>query len=218
MVRALSITACLALALAACTPVPQSTTTSTSSDGRVQKVYRIASKDVGKLQFRMLDSVNALRGSAGSPKVRLNSQLNAAAATHARDMSVQNRPWHFGSDGSSPIDRVKRVGYTGSLIGENIAETYETELETLAAWMQQPDTRRTIVSGSAQDMGFSWYQEPNGKIWWVLVMGNPNSQALIPDVNPSASRLVPAPAADPTDGAIEETPGVVIIETRPLSG
>ena len=166
----------------------------------------------------MLDSVNALRQSAGSSKVQLNAQLNAAAATHARDMSIQNRPWHFGSDGSSPIDRVQRVGYTGSLVGENIAETYETELETLAAWMQQPDTRRTIVSNQARDMGFSWHQEPNGKIWWVLVMGNPSSQALIPDLNPSASRLVPPPSADPTEGGLEETPGVVVVETGPIAG
>lgn len=218
MVRRLSILAFLALGLAACTPAPESPTTSTSADGRVQKVYRIANRDVGKLQFRMLDSVNALRQSAGSSAVQLNAQLNAAAATHARDMSIQNRPWHFGSDGSSPIDRVKRVGYTGSLVGENIAETYETELETLAAWMQQPDTRRTIVSNAASDMGFSWFQEPNGKIWWVLVMGNPSASALIPDVNPSASRLVPQPSADPTDGGLEETPGVVEIQTGPIAG
>ncbi len=60
-------------------------------------------------------------------------------------MSVQNRPWHFGSDGSSPLDRVQRVGYTGKLVGELISETYETELETLSAWMEQPDTRAIIM-------------------------------------------------------------------------
>lgn len=206
-----------AAALAACTPVPDSP--SRGEDGRaVTKVYRIRNGDVGKLQFRMLDSVNALRRASGSASVSLNAQLNAAAATHARDMSIQNRPWHFGSDGSSPIDRVRRVGYTGALVGENISESYETELETLAAWMDQEDTRRTILSQGAQDMGFSWYQEPNGKIWWVMVMGNPRLVGAIPDQNPSATRLVPRPATDPTEGAIEETPGVVEITTTPLAG
>ncbi|HIF77377.1 MAG TPA: CAP domain-containing protein, partial [Sulfitobacter sp.] len=99
-------------------------------------------------------------------------QLNAAAATHARDMAVQNRPWHFGSDGSSPIDRIQRVGYTGGLVGEVISETYETELETLAAWMEQPDTRRILMAPDGRQMGFSWYQENGGKIWWTLVVGN----------------------------------------------
>ena len=55
-------------------------------------------------------------------------------------MARQNRPWHFGSDGSSPLDRVKRAGYPGMMLGENISETYETELETLSAWMQVGDT------------------------------------------------------------------------------
>lgn len=136
--------------------------------------------DTDRIQFRMLDSINALRAAAGQAPLTFDSKLNAAAATHARDMSIQNRPWHFGSDGSSPIDRVNRVGFDGRLIGENISETYESELETLGAWMEQEDTRRVILSPDAQRMGFSWYQEPNGKIWWVLVVGSGIGEAIVP--------------------------------------
>jgi uncharacterized protein YkwD len=119
----------------------------------------------------MLDSVNSLRQAAGQQPLEFDAKLNAAAATHARDMSVQNRPWHFGSDGSSPIDRVRRVGYPGELVGENISETYENEVETLAAWMEQNDTRRVILSPKARKLGFAWEQEKGGKLWWVLVTG-----------------------------------------------
>ena len=110
------------IALSACTPAePQ-----LERDGKpATKVYKIRKGATGKLQFRMLDSVNALRSAQGAGPVTLNPLLNAAAATHSRDMSTQNRPWHFGSDGSSPIDRVQRVGYTGQLVGENISETFE---------------------------------------------------------------------------------------------
>lgn len=87
-------------------------------------------------------------------------------------MSVQNRPWHFGSDGSSPLDRVARVGYSGELLGEAISETYENELQTLTAWMGNAGTRAVIMDPKAVNMGFSWFQEPNGKIWWTLVMAN----------------------------------------------
>ena len=86
-------------------------------------------------------------------------------------MSVQNRPWHFGSDGSSPIDRVRRAGYPGQMLGENISETYETELETLAAWMDETGSREVLLDKRATNMGFSWYQDSSGKIWWTLVMG-----------------------------------------------
>ena len=159
----------VALTVAAC-EAPQTQTM--APDGRpLPKVYRIGPGDQAKIQYRMLDSINSLRSASGAAPVQLNAQLNAAAATHSRDMSVQNRPWHFGSDGSSPIDRVRRVGYPGQLAGEDISETYETELETLAAWMDEADTRRVILDRTATQMGFSWYQEGNGKIWWTLVMG-----------------------------------------------
>jgi len=142
----------------------------TRSTGPV--LYRINPEDTARIQFRMLDSVNSLRSAAGASAVQLNSSLNAAAATHARDMALQNRPWHFGSDGSSPIDRAQRAGYRGTVLGENISETYESELETIAAWMTQPDTRDVITDPRGRDLGVAFYQEEGGKIWWTLVMGD----------------------------------------------
>ncbi|MCX7558276.1 CAP domain-containing protein [Sulfitobacter sp. F26204] len=168
MLRILSVLLAIAVGISACAP----TAPKMGADGKpLPKAYRINRSDTGKIQFRMLDSVNALRQASGHAAVALNPQLNAAAATHSRDMSVQNRPWHFGSDGSSPIDRITRVGYPGKLVGETISETYESELETLAAWMDQPDTRRVILDDDARNMGFAWFQERGGKIWWTLVMG-----------------------------------------------
>lgn len=169
MARLLILMVSLVVALAACVPPPPSV----GPDGKpLPKVYRIKAGDTAKIQFRALDTVNALRQELGLPVLELDSKLIAAAATHSRDMSVQNRPWHFGSDGSSPLDRVQRVGYTGNLIGENISESYENESETLAAWMQDPTTRNVILNPNARKMGFSWFQEPNGKIWWTMVAGS----------------------------------------------
>ena len=171
MTRLISILAVLAMALSACAPSPSSTRL--GADGKpLPQVYKIRNRDTSDIQFRMLDAVNALRSASGQQAVALDSQLNAAAATHAKDMAVQNRPWHFGSDGSSPIERVQRAGFSGSLVGENISETYETELETLGAWMEQPGTRRVILSPDADALGFSWHQESTGKIWWTLLLGD----------------------------------------------
>lgn len=155
--------------LSACGSAP---TTKFGADGQpLPQVYKISAGKAGKVQFRMLDSVNSLRQASGVGPVQFDSKLNAAAATHSRDMSVQNRAWHFGSDGSSPIDRAARAGYTGTLLGENISETYETELETLSAWMEQFDTRAIILDPNAKDLGFSWYQQKDGKLWWTLLTG-----------------------------------------------
>lgn len=134
------------------------------------QIYRITDREASEIPFRMLDGVNTLRQATGARPLQLDPLLNAAAATHSRDMAVQNRPWHFGSDGSSPIDRLRRVGYTGPLVGETISETFETEIETLSAWMREPNTRNVILDPAASRMGLAWFQEQTGKIWWTMVL------------------------------------------------
>ena len=183
MIRLITLLVASLFLLSACeTSAPQ-----LAADGKpLPRLYRISNGDTSRIQFRMLDSVNALRQAGGTGAVTLNAQLNAAAATHSRDMSVQNRPWHFGSDGSSPIDRALRAGYTQTMLGENISETFETELETLAAWMETPETRDVILDPQARDMGFAWYQEPGGKIWWTMVMGGGGAAPLLPAPVPQA--------------------------------
>ncbi len=141
-------------------------------DGRpLPTLFTITEGEAALIPGRMLQSVNALRTAAGAPAVTLDPLLASAAATHARDMSVQNRPWHFGSDGSTPVDRLRRVGYGGVLVGEAISETYEDDLTTLAAWAGEPGTREVILDPRATRMGLAWFQEPQGKIWWTMVLG-----------------------------------------------
>lgn len=156
------------LLLTACQP----TEFQLGPDGKpLPQAVMIEPGDVSRVTYSMVDSINALRSTAGLNQLALNAELTAAAATHSRDMSVQNRPWHFGSDGSSPILRVARAGYPGMMLGENISETYENEVETLTAWMAVPSTRAVILDPKAKDVGFSWFQEAGGKIWWTLVTG-----------------------------------------------
>ncbi|HKL65627.1 MAG TPA: CAP domain-containing protein [Roseovarius sp.] len=163
----LLLTAMLALSACAAPTPPQM-----GPDGKpLPRLYRISSGDTREIRFRVLDAVNSLRAASGTQPLILDEKLTAAAATHARDMSVQERPWHFGSDGSSPLDRVERAGYEGEFVGETISETYETELQTLAAWMEDDITRRVILSPDARRMGFAWHQDPSGKIWWTMTLG-----------------------------------------------
>ena len=142
------------------------------NDGQpLPQAYKINAANEARIPYRLLDSVNTLRQAKGLGPLAFNAALNAASLTHSRDMSVQNRPWHFGSDGSSPLLRTQRVGYTGRFLGELISETYQTELETLSAWMAQPDTRAIVLDPVAREAGFAWFQEENGKIWWTLMTG-----------------------------------------------
>ncbi|WDA13973.1 CAP domain-containing protein [Paracoccus marcusii] len=120
---------------------------------------------------RVLQQINTLRGNIGLSPLQPSPALEAASLVHSRDMSAQNRAWHWGSDGSSPLDRAQRQGFGGELIGENISETYENEIETLAAWMSTRDTRDVIMDPTATQLGFAWFKEPSGKVWWTLLTG-----------------------------------------------
>ncbi|MEO1705200.1 MAG: CAP domain-containing protein, partial [Pseudomonadota bacterium] len=69
--------------LAACGggPVP------VDQDGNpLRRLYRIRPGQMGDIQFRMLDGLNALRGAQGRANLALSAELNAAAETHSRDM------------------------------------------------------------------------------------------------------------------------------------
>lgn len=167
-----------AAALAACSSAPPEAAMRLGTDGRpLPTVYRITAADTPHVQARMRDALNTVRQQQGLPAIEFEQALTTAAATHARDMAVQVRPWHFGSDGSSPIDRVLRVGYRGYFLGEAVSETYETEIETLTAWLSQPDTREILLDVRARDLGFAWYQEASGKLWWCLATGAPGVPA-----------------------------------------
>lgn len=195
MIRAVVWLIAGTILLAGCGP-----SVTTTPDGGVGGAYSLNNYSQGQAQLRMLDGVNALRRASGLGDVRLDSSLNAAAQTHSRDMAVQNRPWHFSSDGSSPVERAIRAGYPRTMLGENIAETYETELQTLAAWMQESATRDVIMNPVAEDMGFGYFQESNGKIWWTLVMGGGGPAA---PLSPAPRANTAPPGGAPTVNATE---------------
>ena len=85
--------------------------------------------------------------------MQLSAELNAAAETHARDISVQQRAWHFGSDLTSPRERAFRAGYRGEVVGENLSEGSDLDLTVLASWLDFADTRAVILDPSARGLG-----------------------------------------------------------------
>lgn len=162
---------CAAAVLAACSSTP--TGPLVGPDGRpLPQVYKMTKADIAEIPFRMLDSVNTLRAAKGVQQLQLSDQLNSASVSHSQNMSSQNRPWHFGSDGSSPLLRAQRAGYAGHLQGELVAETYQSELDVLADWAAQTDTRAVLMDPASNQLGIGWHQEANGKLWWTLMTGD----------------------------------------------
>ena len=167
MQRRMFLTGIGALALAGCE--------SAGTDGEGVSGRRTVSasslRDKSAVRFRHLDAVNAFRQERGLGPVAFSQALNSAAVTHARDMALQQRAWHFGSDRSNPASRAARAGFGGRVLGENIAETFDGDLATLQDWLNTPQALGVILNSRATSIGFGWYQEPNGKLWWVQILG-----------------------------------------------
>ena len=145
------------------------------------RVVRLSAIGENKIQFRHVDAVNAIRTARGLSAVELDPRLISAAKKHAVDMQKQNRPWHFGSDGSSPPERVAQVGFAGSFQGQNISETFEDDFNTLNAWMNDPLTSKVILDPDANAMGLGYFQESSGKIWWVQIFGALGDNERVPN-------------------------------------
>ena len=132
---------------------------------------RIENFDSVEIRKRHLDYLNAIRQERGLTNLQISNSLNSSAATHARDIFKQQRAWNFGSDGSSPQKRAEISGFKGVVTGENVSETYEGEFLVLKVWVNNSFSRSVLLNKEATHLGLGWYQQNNGKIWWVQVLG-----------------------------------------------
>ena len=143
-----------------------------------KEIY-IGNKDSGRIENfnsveirkRHLDYLNAIRQERGLTNLQISNSLNSSAATHARDIFKQQRAWNFGSDGSSPQKRAEVSGFKGVITGENVSETYEGEFLVLQVWLKNSLSRSVLLNKEATHLGLGWFQQENGKIWWVQVLG-----------------------------------------------
>ena len=115
-------------------------------------------------------------GSQGSfgPQAELtvSNALGQAALNHSIDMSENDFFSHTGSEGSSPIDRMRDAGFNGSGWGENISRaSYERSAEeVVAGWMTSDGHCSNIMTpgfnvlGSAKASNSSWEN-------WTLNLG-----------------------------------------------
>jgi uncharacterized protein YkwD len=120
------------------------------------------------------DLINSYRKSKGLKPLRLNATLTEAAKAHSRDLAKWDRISHFGSDGSNPWDRVKRVGYQAKLAAENVGTGQVTIEEVMRGWQESPGHNKNLLLPDAQEMGIALVQESKTefKTFWTLVIGS----------------------------------------------
>ena len=119
----------------------------------------------------MLDLINQKRLAASCPAVKGDSQLRVAAERHAVDMRDKGVTGHIGSDGSTPVQRIKDAGFSPlSLSGENVY--FATPTSSVAAtvdwWMNSPGHKANILNCQFTHLGVGLLY-PTGK-WFAVTV------------------------------------------------
>ena len=118
--------------------------------------------------------INAYRKSHGLKPLTLNPALTEAAKLHSRDLAKWDRISHYGSDGSNPWDRVKRVGYKAKVAAENVGTGQASIEEVLKGWEASPGHNKNLLLREADHMGIALVQDPRTefKTFWTLLVGS----------------------------------------------
>jgi uncharacterized protein YkwD len=149
------------------TPRPPTTSTTTSSGGQLAVVSSCG--NVSSIpsavnstsdQAAVLCLLNNERAKAGLVALRLDAQLTAASLAHSQDMVANKFFAHDSPSGSSPVSRMRSVGYIPSSgawqVGENIAwgsGSYGSLGSIMQAWMNSPPHRENILDPAFRDVG-----------------------------------------------------------------
>ena len=121
---------------------------------------------------QLVEAHNQARAGEKLPPLKLEALLTKAAEVQSRDMAGRERMGHDGTDGSTPEQRVKRIGYHYQRTGENVAMGYRDVPQVIQAWMDSPGHRKNIL-GDFTEIGLAKVVGEDGKPYWTAEFGTP---------------------------------------------
>ncbi|PKT74689.1 stress protein [Streptomyces populi] len=125
-----------------------------------------------------LGPVNSARAAAGSPPVRLDARLTAAAHAHAGAMAAHGVLASESPDGVSVHQRVLAAGYSYLTIGEHLVSGPRTPREFVEYCLSAERSRRTLCDPAFDQAGLARVPDPRtGDPYWTALWATPFSQA-----------------------------------------
>lgn len=110
--------------------------------------------------------------SAAAP-LAWNATLGTIAQDHSRDMANNNYFDHKDRDGRTPGDRAELAGYSGQLVGENIAAGQDTVHKVVEGWLASPGHCANLMNPQYQELGAAYATDPKSSagIYWTAMFG-----------------------------------------------
>jgi uncharacterized protein YkwD len=120
----------------------------------------------------VFELVNSERTARGLPPMTYDAKLELAAQRHSEDQARSLRLSHTGSDGSTMVARIERVGFAWTSAAENVAVGYDTPVAVMGAWMNSDGHRRNILSSNTH-VGVGIAYGSDGQPYWTQVFATP---------------------------------------------
>lgn len=133
---------------------------------------------------KLLEQVNSARGQArqcgtqpfsATTPLAWNVTLATAAEGHTRSMANHNFFDHKDREGRTPGDRAELAGYSGQLIGENIAAGQDTVRKVVDGWLASPGHCANLMNPRFRELGAAYAVDPKSDagIYWTAMFGTP---------------------------------------------
>ena len=133
--------------------------------------------DLERVRTDMLARVNAERAATGAPPLLRDPRLDEAAQHHAEDMLLRSYYNHISPDGTTPTTRVRKSGYAGRVVAENIARGPVAVEEVMNNWMGSSGHRRNLLLPTFTHLGIGVVVGRNpamrDTVIWVQEFGSP---------------------------------------------
>jgi uncharacterized protein YkwD len=133
--------------------------------------------DLERVRTEMLTRVNAERAAAGVGPLLRDPRLDEAAQHHAEDMLLRSYYNHVSPDGTTPSTRVRKSGYAGRVVAENIARGPVAVEEVMDNWMGSSGHRRNLLLPAFTHLGIGVVVGRNpamgDTVIWVQDFGSP---------------------------------------------
>ncbi|WP_426204352.1 CAP domain-containing protein [Pseudomonas sp. TWP3-1] len=112
---------------------------------------------------------------AATTPLAWNAVLGGAAESHSRAMANNNFFDHKDRDGRTPGDRAELAGYSGQLVGENIAAGQDTVRKVVDGWLASPGHCANLMNPQYRELGAAYATDPKSDagIYWTAMFGAP---------------------------------------------
>ncbi len=120
--------------------------------------------EIGQMEAKIRVRINQIRQQYNLEPLSHNDQLAQVARQYSQQMSAQDFFSHTSPDGKTPATRVKSVGVTYRLVGENLFKCTNIPEPVPAAvqgWMDSPGHRKNILRSEYQETGIGVWREGN---------------------------------------------------------